>query len=219
MRQTSPCDGTSTAGVRMWFKEIELAGAEAGTENIIEIAARSAAGTVRGELERYIKKMLTAPTSIKSRFEVPWAEVKSHLRGAFLHVDEDRALGDEVEKTRQSAYEQEASCSCHPREVTDAAYPTDARNEDHNTILIRAFARGLGSDELARKLMEEGRPTSLEDAFQTLASYSARKDVHARLSCHEEPIEVAPVNPAPPLPQVVPDSTTTVSLLKKVLQS
>ena len=56
VRQTSPCDGTSTAGVRMWFKEIELAGAEAGTENIIEIAARSAAGSLRGELERHKKK-------------------------------------------------------------------------------------------------------------------------------------------------------------------
>ena len=103
------CDGTSTAGVRTWFKEIELAGAEAGTEHIIEIAARSAAGSLRGELERYIKKRLTAPTTLNSRFEVPWAEVKAHLRGAFLHVDEDSALRDEVEKTRQSAYEPEAN--------------------------------------------------------------------------------------------------------------
>ena len=219
VRQTSPCDGTSTAGVRTWFKEIELAGAEAGTEHIIEIAARSAAGSLRGELERYIKKRLTAPTALNSRFEVPWAEVKAHLRGAFLHVDEDSALRDEVEKTRQSAYEPEASFSRRFREVADAAYPTDARNEDQNRILIRAFARGLRSDELARKLVEEGNPTSLEDAFETLAGYSARKDAYARLSRHEEPMEVAPVNPAPPRPQVAPESTTTVSLLKKVLQS
>ena len=162
--------------------------------------------------------MLTAPTSIKSRFKVPWDEVEAHLRGAFPHVDEDRALRDEVEKTRHSAYEPETSCSRHSREVTDAAYPTDARNEDHNRILIRAFARGLRSDELARKLVEEGNPTSLEDAFQMLGGYSARKDVHGRLSRHEEPMKVATVKPAPPRPQVVPDSTTTVSLLKKVLQ-
>ena len=71
VRQTSPCDGTSTAGVRTWFKEIELAGAEAGTEHIIEIAARSAAGSLRGKLEPYIKKRLTAPTALNSRFEVP----------------------------------------------------------------------------------------------------------------------------------------------------
>ena len=219
VRQTSACDGTSTAGVRTWFKEIELAGAEAGTEHIIEIAARSAAGSLRGELERYKKKRLTAPTALNSRFKVPWAEVKAHLRGAFLHVDKDSALRDEVEKTRQSAYEPEASFSRRFREVADAAYPTDARNEEQNRILIRAFARGLRSDELARKLVEEGNPTSLEDAFETLAGYSARKDAYARLSRHEEPMEVAPVNPSPPRPQVAPESTTTVSLLKKVLQS
>ena len=201
VRQTSPCDDTSTAGVRTWFKEIELAGAEAGTEHINEIAARSAAGSLRGELERYIKKRLTAPTALNS------------------HVDEDSALRDEVEKTRQSAYEPEASFSRRFGEVADAAYPTDARNEDQNRMLIRAFARGLRSDELARKLVEEGNPTSLENAFETLAGYSARKDAYARLSRHEEPMEVAPVNPAPPRPQVAPESTTTVSLLKKVLQS
>ena len=49
VRQTSPCDGTSTAGVRTWFKGIELAGAEAGTGHIIEIAARSAGGFLRGK--------------------------------------------------------------------------------------------------------------------------------------------------------------------------
>ena len=43
IRQTMPCDGTSTTGVRAWFKEIELAGREVGIENQIEIAARTAA--------------------------------------------------------------------------------------------------------------------------------------------------------------------------------
>ena len=33
IRQTTPCDGTSPAGVRAWFKDIELAGAEVGAEN------------------------------------------------------------------------------------------------------------------------------------------------------------------------------------------
>ena len=54
--------------------------------------------------------------------------MKAHLRVAFLHVDEDSALRDEVEKTRQSAYEPEASFSRRFREVADAAYPTEAQN-------------------------------------------------------------------------------------------
>ena len=129
------------------------------------------------------------------------------------------ALRDEVEKTRQSAYEPEASFSRRFREVADAAYRGECRNEDQNRILIRAFARGLRSDELARKLVEEGNPTTLKDAFTTLAGYSARKDAYARLSRHEEPMEVAPVNPASPRPVVGREDQTTATLLKKLLQS
>ena len=145
--------------------------------------------------------------------------MKAHLRTSFLNVDESSALRDDVEKTRQSAYEPEASFSRRFREVPDAAYPGEGRNEDQNRILIRAFARGLRSDELARKLVEEGNPTMLEEAFTTLAGYSARKGAYARLSRHEEPMEVAPVNPASPRPVVARDDQTTVTLLKKLLQS
>ena len=58
IRQTTPCDGTSPAGVRAWFKDIELAGAEVGAENQIEIAARTMADSLRWELERYIAGVL-----------------------------------------------------------------------------------------------------------------------------------------------------------------
>ena len=179
IRQTTPCDGTSPAGVRAWFKDIELAGAEVGADNKIEVAARTAAGSLRWELERYIAGVLATNDQINARFNVPWADVKAHLRTSFLNVDESSALRDEMEKTRQSAYEPEASFSRRFREVADAAYPGEGRNEDQNRILIRAFARGLRSDELARKLVEEGNPTTLEEAFTTLAGYSARKDAYA----------------------------------------
>ena len=147
IRQTMPCDGTSTASVRAWFEDIELAGAEVGAENQIEVAARTAAGSFRWELERYIASVLATNDNIKANFNVPWADVKAHLRTSFLIVDESSALHDKVEKTRQSAYEPEASFSRRFREVADATYPADGRNDDQN----RAFARGLRSDELARK--------------------------------------------------------------------
>ena len=219
IRQTTPCDGTSSAGVRAWFKDIELAGAEVGAENHIEIAARTAAGSLRWELERYIAGVLATNDQINIRFNVPWADVKAHLWTSFLNVDESSALSDEVEKTRQSAYEPEASFSRQFWEVADAAYPGDGRNDDQNRILIRAFVRGLRSDELARKLVEEDNPTTLEEAFTTLAGYTARKDAYARLSRHEQLMVVAPVNPAPSLPVVARDDQTTTTLLKKLLQS
>ena len=103
IRQTTPCDGTSTAGVRAWFKDIELAGGEVGAENQIEIAARTAAGSLCWELERYITDVLATNNAIKAGFNVPWADVKAHIRTSFLNVDESSALRDEVEKTLQSA--------------------------------------------------------------------------------------------------------------------
>ena len=219
IRQTTMCDGTSTAGVRAWFKEIELAGGEMGAENQVEIAARTADGSLRWELERYITGVLATNNAIKARFNVPWADVKAHIRTSFLNVDESGALCDEVEKTRQSAYELEASFSRRFQEVADAAYPGDVRNDDQNRILIRAFARRLRSYQLARKLVEEGNPTTLEEAFTTLAGYSARKDAYAWLSLHEEPMDVAPVNPSPTRPIVARDDQTTTTLLKKLLRS
>ena len=123
IRQTTSCDVTSPAGVRAWFKGIVLAGAEVGAENKIEIAARTAAGSLRWELERYIAGVLATNDQINVRFNVPWADVKAHLRTSFLNVDKGSALRDEVEKTRQSAYEQESSFSSRFREVADAAYP------------------------------------------------------------------------------------------------
>ena len=218
IRQMTLCDRTSTTGVRAWFKDIEMAGGEVSPENQIEIATRTAAGSLRWELELYITAVLATNDNVENRFNVSWRVVKAHLRTAFLHVNESSAPRDEVKKTRQSAYEPKASFSGCFREVADAAYPVDAKNEDQNRILIRAFARWLRSDELARKMVEEGNPTTLEVTFTTLPGYSARKDAYVCLSRREEPMDVALVNPAPSRPVVVQDNTT-VLLLKKLLQS
>ena len=98
--------------------------------NQIKIAARTAAGSLRWELQRYITAVLATNDQINVRFNVPWADVKAHLRTSFLNVDVSSALRDEVEKTRQSAYEPEASFSRRFREVADAAYPGEGRNKD-----------------------------------------------------------------------------------------
>ena len=83
-----------------------------GAENQIEITARTAAGSLRWELERYITGVLATNKAIKARFNVPWADVKAHIRASFLNVDESSALHDEVEKTRKV---------CMSRELASAA--------------------------------------------------------------------------------------------------
>ena len=73
------CDRASTAGVRAWLKDIELAGGEVGAKNQIQTSARTAAGSLRWELERYITGVLATKHDKKAGFNVPWADVKAHL--------------------------------------------------------------------------------------------------------------------------------------------
>ena len=63
-----------------------------GAENQIEIAAKTAAGSLRLELERYITGVLATNNDIKARFNVTWADVKAHIRTSFLNVEESSAL-------------------------------------------------------------------------------------------------------------------------------
>ena len=144
--------------------------------------------------------------------------MKAHLLTSFINVDESSALCDEVEMTRQSVYEPGASI----RDVSKKSLTTPTRwtlgTKNRTEFLIRAFARELRSDELAQKLVQKGNPTTLEEAFTILSGYSARKDAYARLSRHEEPMDVAPVTPGPSRPVVIQDYKA-VLLLKKLLQS
>ena len=151
--QMTPYDGTSLAGVRARFKDIELAGPELGSENQIKIAARTAAGSLHWELERYIAGVLATNDQINVCFNVPWADVKAHLRTSFLNVDESSALCDEVEKTRQSAYE--PSFSRRFREVADAVYLGEGRNEDQNDP---RFCQGAAQRRTHKKAGRRGQP-------------------------------------------------------------
>ena len=104
------------------------------------------------KLERYITAVLATNDQITVRFNVPWAVVKAHLRNSFLNVDESSALCDGVKKTRESAYEPEASFSRRFREVADAAYPGEGRNEDPR------FCQGAAQRRTRKKAGGRGQP-------------------------------------------------------------
>ena len=91
-----------------------------------------------------------------------------------------------------------------------------SRNDDQHRILIRAYARGLKSSDLARKLME-GAPTTLDEAIKFAAGYSARKDAYSRLSRTGEPMEIGALS-LPPKPKPVTPDFMNASLLQKVLR-
>ena len=63
------------------------------------------------------------------------------------------------------------------------------RNADQERLLIKAFARGLKSNELARKLIEQS-PATIEAAFVDVTRFCERQDAYTRLGRDEQPMEV-----------------------------
>ena len=200
VKQTACCDGSTTAAVRVWIKEINLSIRQVAPADVLNVVTRTITGPLRWEVERFIDQYMGANNVARNL--VPWADIETHVSHCFLNTDEASALRDEVESMRQSVYEPEASYSRRFRDVADSAYPGGQRNADQERILIRAYARGLNSGELARKLVQEANPNDLEAAITAVAGFSERKDAYSRLGRKEpEPMEIGmTVQPQPVLP-------------------
>ena len=105
----------------------------------------------------------------------------------FLNTDEMQSLRDGVERTHQTLYDTIPQYSRNFREIACAAYPSDRRNEDQNRALIQYFARGLSSDNTARKLVENlAHPAVLEDTMVMVAILNERQDAYQRIGRVEE---------------------------------
>ena len=198
VNQTTKCDGLSTAATRNWIREIELAFQRVGQAHIISIVSKTVTGPLRFEIERVITAWIANPNNnLANREVVPWGDLRQHISEAFLNIDEAAALRDEVDKLKQSTYETIAAYSRRFREVADAAYPVGQRNADQHRILVKAYAKGLQSNTIARKLVEEGDPQELEQAITMAARLSERRHAYDRLGREEEPMEVGHITKAP----------------------
>ena len=191
VKQTTKCDGATSTSVRNWIKEIDLARARVGDQGIIEVVTSTITGPLRFETEREIQPIIDEQEI--DRALVPWQRLRDHIRVQFLKIDEAATLRDEVEKITQSAYEPDAHFSRRFREMADAAYPPP-RNNDQERILVKVFARGLKCDQLARKLIEDAHPNTLEGAIQSVAELSERKDAYLRIGRQEEPMDIGMVS-------------------------
>ena len=210
IRQTTTCDGTTTASVRLWIREVTLAYNRLGANHVIEITTKTVTGPLRFQVERFIEKFRTANNV--SRATIPWTHLREHIAEQFLNVDEAAALRDEIEKVKQSEYEPAAQYSRRFRQVADTAYPYP-RNEDQERLLIKLYARGLHSDELARKLVQDVSPTDLETAISAISRINERHDAYARLRREEEPMEVGVINPEGELQRQLASVVGTVEKL------
>ena len=145
IRQTQTCDGSTTA---------------AFNDSIIEIATKTVSGPLRLELERYIEGVIAANPVAKAA--IPWADLRNHISAQFLNPDESAVLCDELENNHQSVYEPTAQYARRFPDVVDVVYP--------QRLLLKAFAKGLKSNELARKLVEQS-PATIEAAIADVTRY------------------------------------------------
>ena len=180
IKQTSQCDGSATISVRLWLKEIGLAFDQVGQPNIIQVVTNTITGNLRFEVARFLSEYTAGNNA--TRDAVPWGLLREHLSTQFLNTDETQSLRDELDRINQSPYDSIPQISRKFRELADSAYPTRTRNNDQELTLVRAFARGLTSNVLARKLIENILPTvSLEAAIMLVARYNERHDAYDRL--------------------------------------
>ena len=101
IKQTAVCDGTNTAMVRLWIKEINLAYNQVGDANIIQIVTNTVASSLRFEIERFIDDYIIQNEN--DRAHVSWPLVRDHVTVQFLNINELQALRDEMDHTKQIA--------------------------------------------------------------------------------------------------------------------
>ena len=99
----------------------------------------------------------------------------------FLNTDEAQPLRDDIYQVKQVPFEATTHYSIKIREAADSAYPEGQSNPDQERPLVKAFARGITSNELARKLVEVVAPKNLEDVIDDLTRLTERQNSYERL--------------------------------------
>jgi hypothetical protein len=225
-KATPSCDGSSVKLVRAWFKAIEI------TRPYFELATRdtdthylivaSLTGSMRSCYEHF-------QAAQEARDNVTWEAVRAHLREAYLTTDEQEHLRSELERIKQGAFE---SCAIYGRRFREAAHqayaPTD-RNAVVHKLLLDVYLRGLRDKPLVHKLIMESNPATLDEAFDIVAEFIARKERMTRVlkqesepSNTEEPMEVGAVTAGsykeqPRLQEVAATSATATSKMEDAM--
>ena len=187
IKKTSQCDGSTVSAMREWLMDIDLVHENFGDSRVIQtldVATTVATSSLRREILRIMKET----PGIK------WKEVREKLQNRFLSINENEALRRNLEKLKQSQTESVANFCRIFRDAAEQAYPPLSRNEDQQRLILRHFLQGLKSNELAKRLNNEGRPNTIEEALKLVAQYEEDADRYRRLERIEEPMEIGSAN-------------------------
>jgi hypothetical protein len=163
-KRVPACDGSTTKAVREWIREVEFT--IPYSERTVYIAARTAEGPLRREVERFLD-------SQPQRNAVTWAQLRAHVQVSFLSAHEADRLRDEVLKITENTYEGTAAYGRRYRDAADLGYPVADRNADQHRIMKDAYLRGLRDRHIVQRLVREGRPDTFLEATLLVAQYSS----------------------------------------------
>ena len=217
------CDGSSPSLMRKWLSDIDIAQLRTGSgSHLISIISKTIKGSLKKEIEKHIHNRLADPyDSLSDRNDIDWESLKTHIVKAYLPIDNTSYLRDELDQIRQSPHEEVASYNRRFCDTADEAYPINTRNQDQQIILIKTYAKGLQSSELARELMYKHRTGTIEEAMTHVLQTAAGQDAYKRLGRKEEPMEIGSVSKQvvspgsiEPLSKAVQQLTTKIAKLE-----
>lgn len=193
-RRVRVCDGSTSAAVREWIDDIEMARHYLpDDEAVCEVVANTAQGSLRKAYERFMQAQA-------DRSQVTWKAVKKHLRAGFLSADEDEYLRTAMEKVKQTDFETTAAYARRFLEAADSAYSQDKRNLAENRIILTAYIRGLHNRDMVKRLVQEARPATVEEAVQAVERFAADEERLVRYGWSDdtthEPMEIGEVQTA-----------------------
>lgn len=167
IKRVPRCDGSSAALVRDWMKEVDLT-IHYSPNKTTYIAAQTAEGALRRELERFLARS-------DDRDTVTWQTLREHLSKSFLTPVETERRRHEITTIKQRFREELASYNRRYVEVADDAYPKPAngeRNDDQVRILLHHYIRGLDDDEVAGRLVKHDHPKTFEEAIKAVEDFA-----------------------------------------------
>lgn len=212
IRRTRECNGGLAADVREWIADVELCVAVLGNVPgaVLEVAAGTARGALRKELERFVahQVQLQGPGGA-GRPGVQWNLVRDHLRAVFLTQNEDEQLRAEVEAMKMNSYDTVAAHNLRFREAAVAAYPAP-RSADAERTLVHAYIRSLHGYDVKKRVIEH-HPANLDAALHRAEQVDADRDQCRRLigDRREEAMEVGAAQ--------APETVAALGSMKKQL--
>lgn len=167
------CDGSHPSQVREWINEIQLHIPKLSSNHDVHVVVED---TITGSLRRTYERFQQARDAQDgiSRNDTTWEQIKQHIQLAYLTSDEEEYLKNALEKIQQSRREGNIAFTRRFLEQMDMAYPI--RGNLENRILMNLYLKALISTDLVKRIVNEARPSTLDEAVAAVERFTADEE-------------------------------------------